>query len=462
MSYEIIYLNYTMTARAWFDRQTKKPRRAMIGPLWDMAGDQKPIGTIIRYGAFVTGIWGGKESDTNSGNGDAFIILKDGTATFDRVWGGAVDPWHCCTSYPGPAPIWRGVKRPIEAKSVDGADAKRPRSCVYEDAAGRIQMGVFDGYSLAGLRDMLFAKGVRNLVMLDGGDSCFLVDDYKVVYDVPASRRRKPPFIIVEWDDEAEAPAPEPPLTILQKLIPTGNKNYTGQGQPVSYVTIHNTGNYSPTARALNHANWLYNGACDDDGNPSFTSYHYTVDSKDIYQSLPDEIQGRHSGGKGNTEGIGIEICVNDKAGFPDACRLAARLTATLLKKHGLTIAAIKQHYDFSTTSPKKNCPAELRSGAWGVTWAQFLGWVQEGLTGTVTPPKPPDLPVLRKGSEGSDVKDMQKLLLSYGQKLPKYGADGDFGTETEKAVKAFQKARGLDTDGVCGPLTWTALGGGV
>ncbi|MCL2030512.1 MAG: N-acetylmuramoyl-L-alanine amidase [Oscillospiraceae bacterium] len=66
--------------------------------------------------------------------------------------------------------------------------------------------------------------------------------------------------------------------------------------------------------------------------------------------------------------------------------------------------------------------------------------------------------PVLRRGAAGPDVRDMQALLLKAGQSLPKFGADGSFGPETENAVTAFQKARGLTIDGICGPQTWGAL----
>lgn len=66
--------------------------------------------------------------------------------------------------------------------------------------------------------------------------------------------------------------------------------------------------------------------------------------------------------------------------------------------------------------------------------------------------------PTLRKGSKGSAVKEAQELLLAHGYDLPNYGADGDYGDETVAAVKKFQKANGLDVDGICGPKTLTAL----
>ncbi len=66
--------------------------------------------------------------------------------------------------------------------------------------------------------------------------------------------------------------------------------------------------------------------------------------------------------------------------------------------------------------------------------------------------------PTLRKGAKGEHVTAMQQALLRAGFPLPKYGADGKFGKETLSAVKTFQKANGLKTDGICGPKTWAAL----
>lgn len=63
-----------------------------------------------------------------------------------------------------------------------------------------------------------------------------------------------------------------------------------------------------------------------------------------------------------------------------------------------------------------------------------------------------------RKGDSGSTVKKCQKQLIAKGFKLPKYGADGDFGTETENAVKSFQRKNNLSVDGIIGPKTWAKL----
>ena len=65
------------------------------------------------------------------------------------------------------------------------------------------------------------------------------------------------------------------------------------------------------------------------------------------------------------------------------------------------------------------------------------------------------DMPLIKKGSKGSAVLQLQKILNSKGYKLSE---DSDFGPATEAAVKAFQKANHLENDGEVGPLTWAAL----
>ena len=66
------------------------------------------------------------------------------------------------------------------------------------------------------------------------------------------------------------------------------------------------------------------------------------------------------------------------------------------------------------------------------------------------------NMPVLKEGSKGEDVKDLQRLLNKY-----KYGliVDGIFGPKTKIAVADFQKSKDLIVDGVVGPQTWSALG---
>lgn len=70
--------------------------------------------------------------------------------------------------------------------------------------------------------------------------------------------------------------------------------------------------------------------------------------------------------------------------------------------------------------------------------------------------------PTLRKGNRGAQVKLLQQDLMAIGIKLPRYGADGDFGDETRSGVIAFQKMAfpnsPIEWDGIYGPKSYTAM----
>jgi len=74
----------------------------------------------------------------------------------------------------------------------------------------------------------------------------------------------------------------------------------------------------------------------------------------------------------------------------------------------------------------------------------------QEAVKVTVT------LNQLQKGSNGAQVKAVQRMLYAMG--YYKSSVDGDFGPLIDSAVKAYQKANGLTTDGVVGAKTWAKL----
>jgi hypothetical protein len=69
--------------------------------------------------------------------------------------------------------------------------------------------------------------------------------------------------------------------------------------------------------------------------------------------------------------------------------------------------------------------------------------------------------PLLQRGAAGDAVRSLQMLLLAQAYVLPKYGADGDFGGETEAAVRKYQTDHGIAANGIVGEATWTALSAG-
>ena len=64
----------------------------------------------------------------------------------------------------------------------------------------------------------------------------------------------------------------------------------------------------------------------------------------------------------------------------------------------------------------------------------------------------------LGRGDEGEDVRLLQQYLLQLNYSVGEYGADGDFGRDTEDAVKAFQSDYRLPDDGIYGKDTHAAL----
>lgn len=60
----------------------------------------------------------------------------------------------------------------------------------------------------------------------------------------------------------------------------------------------------------------------------------------------------------------------------------------------------------------------------------------------------------------GADVMNIQKALIVNGCSVGATGADGVFGRNSDAAVRAFQRSKGLTADGIVGKKTCAALGG--
>lgn len=66
--------------------------------------------------------------------------------------------------------------------------------------------------------------------------------------------------------------------------------------------------------------------------------------------------------------------------------------------------------------------------------------------------------PQIKYGSQGDDVKELQRLLNANGYSL---SVDGVWGDNTEAAVRKYQQQNGLTVDGIVGVNTWGSLYGG-
>jgi peptidoglycan hydrolase-like protein with peptidoglycan-binding domain len=70
--------------------------------------------------------------------------------------------------------------------------------------------------------------------------------------------------------------------------------------------------------------------------------------------------------------------------------------------------------------------------------------------------PCDPNSPTLRLNDRGPLVENLRRILQQRG--LYSGALDGIFGSQTQSAVMAFQRANGLTVDGIVGPNTWRAL----
>lgn len=187
-------------------------------------------------------------------------------------------------------------------------------------------------------------------------------------------------------------------------------------------------------------------------------------------------------GGKGVLESIGTSNVFSSKYGSNGCPDKGANSMFSYAKSKGMDWGSISTLPEIVGLALHKDGHVGYYIGnGYAVEWRGFnygcvktkvagRGWkywyklpfidYNDGAT-QVTPPSV-DVPLgsrlLKKGNTGSDVKAMQELLVQLGYALPKYGTDGEFGSETEKAVLAFQKDTELEQDGKYGDKTHAAL----
>lgn len=239
---------------------------------------------------------------------------------------------------------------------------------------------------------------------------------------------------------------------------------------------------------------------------------HAFVDDKEAYQYLPWDHRGWHAGGAANNTHIGFEICepkdLNDKEYFEKAYRNAIKMCVFLCKEFNLTEKDVLCHAEGFKKGMATNHADVLH---WFPRHGKNMDTFREDLKEALKPPKVVVAPkpktwelyiqgdlakelqhelndlrikdkdgnklvvdgflgdhtieamdkVLIKPYAGNGlVKVIQRRLMQLGFKLPKHGADSVISTggETEKAVKAFQKSKGLKEDGIIGKNTMREL----
>lgn len=120
----------------------------------------------------------------------------------------------------------------------------------------------------------------------------------------------------------------------------------------------------------------------------------------------------------------------NPTAAQIDAVR---RLRKWLMADYGVS-GTVKGHRDFiSTSCPGDKAYALVKNGTFSKEPGASTGGMEDDMVG------------LSKGDQGERVKYLQDILMKAGFDLPKYGADGHYGAETEAAVLAARKSQGSE-----------------
>lgn len=174
--------------------------------------------------------------------------------------------------------------------------------------------------------------------------------------------------------------------------------------------------------------------------------------------------------GSCNNGWIQFEICedsLKDRNYFNAVYAEGVKLTAFLCKKYGIdpygkvgnvpTILCHQDSYRYGMGSNHEDVYHWFK--LYGKTMDNVRDDVAAVLGRTKTSAETQHIGRdLGKGDSGADVAELQKKLISLGYKLPKYGADGDFGSETDAAVRQFQTDNKLAADGIAGKLTFAVI----
>lgn len=167
-------------------------------------------------------------------------------------------------------------------------------------------------------------------------------------------------------------------VEIVQKLVPESKYNIKCPYKMTpTRIVVHNTAN---DATARNEIAYMTN-------NNYETSFHFAVDDKEIVQGLPLDRNGWHASdgnGKGNREGIAIEICYSKSGGdrFIKAEQNAVDLIVFLLKKYNWGIDRVTKHQDYTN----KYCPHRTLD----MGWTRFIKMIEDKLNNETQPKETP------------------------------------------------------------------------
>lgn len=147
-------------------------------------------------------------------------------------------------------------------------------------------------------------------------------------------------------------------MNIIKNLVPESKYSVKcPYSMTPTRIVVHNTANDAP---AKNEISYMIS-------NNNEVSFHYAVDDVEVVQGIPENRNAWHSGdggkGKGNREGIAIEICYSKSGGdkFTKAEANAVELIVDILKRYGWGVDKVTKHQDYNG----KYCPHRTLDLGW-------------------------------------------------------------------------------------------------
>lgn len=155
-------------------------------------------------------------------------------------------------------------------------------------------------------------------------------------------------------------------MNIIKNLVSTDKYNIKcPYSMTPSRIVVHNTAN---DASANNEIDYMIS-------NNQEVSFHYAVDDVGVVQGIPENRNAWHCGdganGKGNREGIAIEICYSKSGGdkFTQAEQNAVDLIVDILKRYGWGVDRVTKHQDYNG----KYCPHRTLD----LGWDRFISMIE-------------------------------------------------------------------------------------
>lgn len=265
-----------------------------------------------------------------------------------------------------------------------------------------------------------------------------------------------------------------------------GSYNKSRRSDSIKYICIHYTaGTGSAKNNCIYFSGGNRNASADyfvDDGG----IWEYNDPSSGYYTWAVGDGGGRY--GITNNNSISVEV-VNTGGDFSQAeINHLKELVPYLMSKYGVPASRVVRHYDASrkqcpagyvsqskwnvlhaaitggsvpSVTPSESTPAENNNG--GDPWIRQLqtecnaqGFSRQAVDGIAGPNTLNGCPQLGRTSRGAITKLVQQRLNSWGFDCGV--VDGINGKNTQKGIQAFQRAKGLDDDGIVGPKTWRKL----